>query len=177
MHAIRTRLRAPCPLRTAVRSSRGDTLRQAGTASTTTDVAQVIPDIAEWSVLELLQPCSTGDASSVSEATIRRVAQLAGLSLDENQVQSMKNDFSNLLLFAKGVQTVNVRNVEPMWTPHSERHRLVVRSDTLPGSPGTKAIVSTLTEIPSDLGTADVDTIVKGAADHAYPYFTAPKSL
>jgi len=112
---------------------------------------------------------------------LRKVAQLACLTLDPSDEDRARRDFSSLIDFVEKVSEVDTDGVEPMWTPLEDKYTLRVRADHTPdierepdASIGDMPFVQ---QVPHDLGAAHVDRMLEGAVDAVPPFFTTPKSV
>ena len=64
--------------------------------------------------------------------TVMKVAELARLHLDPNQLSSMEEQFNKILGYFAELQEVNTENIDPMRTPHDIKTNLrkdVVKKD------------------------------------------------
>jgi aspartyl-tRNA(Asn)/glutamyl-tRNA(Gln) amidotransferase subunit C len=62
---------------------------------------------------------------SVDAATVRRIAHLARIAVEEEEVERLQGELNAMLAFVEQLQEVNVENVEPMTsvTPMKMRMR------------------------------------------------------
>jgi aspartyl-tRNA(Asn)/glutamyl-tRNA(Gln) amidotransferase subunit C len=66
---------------------------------------------------------------SVDEDTVRRIARLARLALDDGQAAAMKNELNALIAWVEQLQEVNVEGVPPMTSVVEQR--LKMRDDVV----------------------------------------------
>jgi aspartyl-tRNA(Asn)/glutamyl-tRNA(Gln) amidotransferase subunit C len=64
---------------------------------------------------------------SVDEDTVKRIARLARLALDEGQAAAMKDELNALIAWVEQLQEVNVEGVPPMTSVVEQR--LKMRND------------------------------------------------
>ena len=68
---------------------------------------------------------------SVDSATVRRIAHLARIAVEDDEVEHLKDELNGILAFVEQLQEVNVEGVEPMTsvTPMAMKKREDVVSD------------------------------------------------
>ena len=68
---------------------------------------------------------------SVDARTVRRIAHLAHIAVDEDEIEHLGNELNSILAFVEQLSEVNVEGVEPMTsvTPMTMRKRLDVVTD------------------------------------------------
>ncbi len=68
---------------------------------------------------------------SVDAATVRRIAHLARIAVDDAEVPALQNELNAILAFVEQLQEVNVDGVEPMTsvTPMQMKQRADVVTD------------------------------------------------
>ena len=68
---------------------------------------------------------------SVDARTVRRIAHLARIAVDEDEIEHLGNELNSILAFVEQLSEVNVEGVEPMTsvTPMTMRKRLDVVTD------------------------------------------------
>jgi aspartyl-tRNA(Asn)/glutamyl-tRNA(Gln) amidotransferase subunit C len=66
---------------------------------------------------------------SVDKATVRRIAKLARLALEEERVEPMMNELNNILAWVQQLEEVNVEGVKPMTSEVEQK--LKMRDDVV----------------------------------------------
>ena len=68
---------------------------------------------------------------SVDARTVRRIAHLARIAVDEDEIEHLGNELNSILAFVEQLSEVNVEGVEPMTsvTPMTMRKRPDVVTD------------------------------------------------
>ena len=68
---------------------------------------------------------------SVDSATVRRIAHLARIAVEDDEVEHLKDELNGILAFVEQLQEVNVEGVEPMTsvTPMAMKKREDVVTD------------------------------------------------
>jgi aspartyl-tRNA(Asn)/glutamyl-tRNA(Gln) amidotransferase subunit C len=76
---------------------------------------------------------------SVDKATVRRIAKLARIAMQEERVESMMTELNGILGWIEQLQEVDVEGVEPMTSVVV--HKLKMREDVVTAGGDAKAIV------------------------------------
>ncbi|HSM95854.1 MAG TPA: Asp-tRNA(Asn)/Glu-tRNA(Gln) amidotransferase subunit GatC [Rhizomicrobium sp.] len=66
---------------------------------------------------------------SVDKDTVRRIAKLARIALDESRVEPMERELNGILAWVEQLQEVNVEGVEPMTSVVAQK--LKMRDDVV----------------------------------------------
>jgi aspartyl-tRNA(Asn)/glutamyl-tRNA(Gln) amidotransferase subunit C len=66
---------------------------------------------------------------SVDSQTVRRIAHLARIRIDDERVDEMREELNSILAFVEQLDEVNTENVEPMTAVVATKMRL--RADTV----------------------------------------------
>ena len=96
----------------------------------------------------------------IGEIGVRRIAELARLRVEPEEIPALAEHFERMLDFAESLQEVDVEGVEP--DLHPDRQAEFVREDRVlgPNSPGSRL---------------DRSAVLANAPDHEGPYFTTPR--
>ncbi|HEY5167117.1 MAG TPA: Asp-tRNA(Asn)/Glu-tRNA(Gln) amidotransferase subunit GatC [Pseudolabrys sp.] len=91
---------------------------------------------------------------SVDAATVRRIAHLARIAVDEGEVERLQGELNAMLAFVEQLAEVNVEGVEPMTsvTPMAMKKRHDVVTDG-----------------------GDAEAVLKNAPESADQFFLVPK--
>lgn len=93
---------------------------------------------------------------SVDNQTVRNIAFLSRLRIDDNNIDEVQNEFNGILNWASQLEQVNTENVEPLTSVNSQN--LVLREDKVTQS-------------------NQADAILKNAPASEYGYFVVPKVI
>lgn len=93
---------------------------------------------------------------SLDAATVRRIAKLARLGLEEAEVEALRTELNGILGWIEQLQQVDTEGVEPM----------------AGGAPG-EARLRWRPDVVSDGGIAEL--VLANAPDREGPYFAVPK--
>ena len=68
---------------------------------------------------------------SVDSATVRRIAHLARIAVEDNEIEHLKDELNGILAFVEQLSEVNVEGIEPMTsvTPMEMKKRPDVVND------------------------------------------------
>jgi aspartyl-tRNA(Asn)/glutamyl-tRNA(Gln) amidotransferase subunit C len=94
---------------------------------------------------------------SLDTATIRRIASLARIRLEEADVGRMQNELNGILGWIEQLQAVNTDGVEPM----------------AGGAPQAQPAMRQREDVVTDGG--QPDQVLANAPDRAHDYFAVPK--
>jgi aspartyl-tRNA(Asn)/glutamyl-tRNA(Gln) amidotransferase subunit C len=81
---------------------------------------------------------------SVDKATVRRIAKLARLALDEERVEPMMNELNNILAWVEQLQEVNIEGVAPLTSVVEQK--LKMRDDVVTEGNAADALMSNAPE-------------------------------
>ena len=57
---------------------------------------------------------------SIDAATVRRIAHLARIKVEDGEIEHLQNEINSILGFVEQLKEVNVEGVEPMTSMHSD---------------------------------------------------------
>ena len=77
---------------------------------------------------------------SVDKDTVRRIAKLARLALEEDRVEPMERELNGILAWVEQLQEVNVEGVEPMTSVVAQK--LKMRDDVVTDGGMAAAVVA-----------------------------------
>ena len=77
---------------------------------------------------------------SVDKDTVRRIARLARIALEEERVEPMVNELNGIFAWVEQLGEVNVEGVEPMTS--AVAHKLKMRDDKVTAGGDAKAITA-----------------------------------
>jgi len=77
---------------------------------------------------------------SVDKDTVRRIAKLARLALEEDRVEPMERELNGILAWVEQLQEVNVEGVEPMTSVVAQK--LKMRDDVVTDGGQAAAVVA-----------------------------------
>ena len=68
---------------------------------------------------------------SVDSATVRRIAHLARIAVEDNEIEHLKDELNGILAFVEQLSEVNVEGIEPMTsvTPMAMKQRADIVTD------------------------------------------------
>jgi aspartyl-tRNA(Asn)/glutamyl-tRNA(Gln) amidotransferase subunit C len=81
---------------------------------------------------------------SVDKATVRRIAKLARLALEEERVEPMMNELNNILAWVEQLQEVNVEGVAPLTSVVEQK--LKMRDDVVTEGNAADALMANAPE-------------------------------
>lgn len=82
------------------------------------------PLVFLWPVAVLTVPNIGPPAVSVDSDTVRRIAHLARIRLDEDRIEPMREELNTILAFVEQLDEVNTDGVEPMTSVVGTKMRL-----------------------------------------------------
>jgi aspartyl-tRNA(Asn)/glutamyl-tRNA(Gln) amidotransferase subunit C len=77
---------------------------------------------------------------SVDQDTVRRIAKLARIALDEERVEPMMNELNGILAWVEQLKEVDVANVPPMTSVAEQR--LKMRADVVTEGGNAEALMT-----------------------------------
>jgi aspartyl-tRNA(Asn)/glutamyl-tRNA(Gln) amidotransferase subunit C len=94
---------------------------------------------------------------SVDSQTVRRIAHLARIRIDDDRVDEMREELNTILAFVEQLDEVNTENVEPMTAVVATKMRL--RADAVTDGDKVDAVIANAPE--SDDGFFMVPKVVE----------------
>jgi len=81
---------------------------------------------------------------SIDNSTVKKVAKLARLKVDDKEEQNLKNELNNILEWVDKLQKVNTDNIDPMLSVSNEP--MPMREDMVTSKLDNKQILSNAPE-------------------------------